>query len=102
MEIRVNHHTTRAKARSKVESLLADASAKHGHMIKELEQRWEGDKLSFGFKAAGMKVSGSMEITDRELVIHAHVPIFAKPFEPKIAHVIENEAKTHFPANPRA
>lgn len=96
MELRIPHKTTQAKARAKVESLLEDAAKKHGHMIHDLQHHWEGHTLEFDFRAAGMKVSGSLEVTAKELVVRAKVPLFAKPFEPKIAHAIEAEAKKHF------
>lgn len=96
MEVRIPHHTTAKAARSKVESILDEASQKHAHLIQELSHQWAGDTLEFDFKAAGFKVTGSLAVTPNELVIKGKVPLFAKPFESKIVHAIEKEAKKHF------
>ena len=97
MEIRVDHHTTRTAARAKLETLLDDLAAEHKHIIHDLEHHWNGDMLACNFKAAGFKVSGTLEVTDKELILKGKLPLLAIAFEPKIRHMVEAEAKKIFP-----
>jgi hypothetical protein len=98
LKITVPHHTTKAKARKKVESILKELQKKHGHMIQDLEQEWEtDDRLAAKFKAAGFHISGTLDVTDEEIVMKASLPLLAKAFSGKIAHAIEREAKDRFP-----
>jgi hypothetical protein len=102
MKIQIPHHTTRLKARKKVNDLLTDVAEEHAHMVKDLQQSWDGDVLSFQFKAAGFKASGTLEVTDKELLVEGHLPLLARAFEPKIAHAIEKEAGKHFKVSKKA
>jgi Putative polyhydroxyalkanoic acid system protein (PHA_gran_rgn) len=97
MHIQVPHHTDRATARGKLESLLRGLQTRHGHMVSDLDQHWEGDELLFNFKAKGFHVKGSVEVTDTELILDGKLPLLARPFEPKMKETIEREASTHFP-----
>jgi hypothetical protein len=98
MRIQLPHHTDRAKARGKIENLLRDMQTRHGHMVSDLDQHWEGDQLLFNFKAKGFHVKGSLEVTDTDLIVDGKLPMLARPFEPKMKEVIEREARAHFPA----
>lgn len=97
MNISIPHHTTTAAARARVDEFLVDAKAKHGHMIKDLEQHWEGDVLHFAFKAQGMHVKGTVEVTQEDIVMDASLPIFAKPFEGRIKESIAKQGTELFP-----
>lgn len=97
MEIAIPHHTTKAEARKKVKSILEELQKKHGHMIHDLDQSWEtDDRLAARFKTAGFHVSGTLEVTDKQIVMRAQLPLFAMPFAGKISHAIEREARDRF------
>lgn len=65
-------------------------------MIKDLDQHWEGEQLIFSFKVQGMRVQGTVDITPTDIVMDAGIPIFAKPFEPKIKAMVEREGSELF------
>lgn len=96
MQVRFDHETTRAKARTKVEEMLDQVQKQYGHFLSDVDYSWGGDILTFAFNARGMKVKGTVEVTDTEVILEGHLPLMAKPFEPKIAKMIEGEAKNVF------
>ncbi len=97
MEIKIKHGTTAAKARGSLQKLLEETEAKLGHYLTDLKREWKDDALQFAFKASGMKVSGSMEVNDHDVIVKGKLPLLALPFEKKIRTVVETEAKKLFP-----
>lgn len=96
MKIEMPHHTTPANAKKKITNLLTKLKSKHEELISDLDQRWDGDKLVFGFKAKGMSAKGHIEITDDAVLLDGKLPLLARPFESKIKKAIETEAKSLF------
>lgn len=96
MRIAVPHHTSKTVARTKVEQRLGQLLGQFGKHADELEHEWSGDTLKFKGKARGMKVEGSVDVTDDEIVLHAKLPLMAMPFEGKIRHAVEKEADSMF------
>jgi len=98
MKISIPHHTTRQAAKKRLDELAGDLLKQFGHMATDVERRWEGDTLHFSVKAKGLKADGTMEVTDREVLIHGKLPLLAKPFESKIKTAIEEEGRKVFRA----
>ena len=96
MRIAVPHHTTKANARSRVEQKLNALLAQFGSQADDVQHDWSGDTLTFKGKAKGFVISGTVEITDAEIVIDAKLPFMAKPFEPRIKEAVKREADTMF------
>ena len=93
----VPHHTTKDEARRIVERRLDQLRAQYGSMASDLQESWNGDVLTFSAKARGFTGSGTLEITDSEVIIDGKLPLIAKPFEPRIRSTIEREAAAMFP-----
>lgn len=98
MHIVIPHHTTRTSARAKIEARLTDLLSQHGHYLTDITQHWEGDRLVFSGTAKGFKASGSVEVTDTEVILDGKLPLIARPFESRIKSTIEHEAAEMFPA----
>jgi putative polyhydroxyalkanoate system protein len=96
MHITVPHNTTRDEARRKVEERLANLEGQYGHYATDIDKNWEGDRLTFSVKARGMSGSGSLEITDTEVIVDGKLPLMARPFESRIKSTIEREAAAMF------
>jgi hypothetical protein len=96
MQIAVPHHTTKANARRVVEQKLNGLLGQFGSHAQELEHSWAGDTLSFKGKARGFSLSGTIEITDSEVIINGKLPMLALPFEPKIKEAVKREADSMF------
>ena len=93
MRMKIDHGMTREKAREKVEQELKRLETRYGNRISDFDSSWSGDRLHFSFKASGLKGSGTLEVTERELVVEGKLPLMALPFEGKIRTAIEKEAK---------
>lgn len=93
----VPHHTTKENARRIVEQRLDQLRAQYGSMASDLQESWSGDTLTFSVKARGFTGSGTLEITDSDVIVDGKLPLIAKPFEPRIRSTIEREAAAMFP-----
>jgi hypothetical protein len=96
MRVTVFHNTDRQTARRTVDARLQQLLAQYGHYLNDVDRRWEGDRLVFSGSARGFKASGSLEVTDREVIIDGKLPLIARPFEPRIKSTIEREAAAMF------
>ena len=96
MRIAVPHKTTKANARSIVDQKLTQLLSQFGDKAEETKHEWVGDTLHFKGKARGFTVSGTVEITETEVVIDGKLPLLAKPFEPRIRQTVEREAESMF------
>ncbi len=96
MRIAVPHNTTREKARKVVESRLKTLHSQYGHYANDLDHNWQGDTLHVAFKAKGMSIKGTIEVTDTDVILDGKVPLIAKPFESRIRSTVEREAEAMF------
>jgi predicted metal-dependent hydrolase len=96
MRIAVPHHMTREDARRRVDQRLGSLLGQFGHHAEEMEHEWQGDTLRFKGKAKGLKVEGTVEVTNAEVIVNAKLPFIAMPFEGRIREALEKEAGTMF------
>ena len=96
MRVIVLHNTTKEEARKKIAQRLGQLLGQYGHYLSESQTNWCGDRLDFSGKAKGFSASGSVEITETEVILDGKLPLIARPFEPRIKHTIEHEAETMF------
>jgi len=96
MKVNIPHHTTRNKARKKVDRLLVELTDSMGSIISDLDQYWEDDVLVFSFRAKGLKARGTLEVTEDEIILDGKLPLMAMPFESRIRSAIEREAHSLF------
>jgi putative polyhydroxyalkanoate system protein len=96
MRIAVPHNTSREQARAKVEQRLGSLLGQFGHQAEEMEHEWLGDTMRFKGKARGMRVEGTVEVTDAAIVIDAKLPLIAMAFEGRIRDAVQREADQMF------
>lgn len=96
MRIELPHHTNRQNARRVVEGRIGQLLSQFGDRADEVHHQWTGDTLSFKGKARGFTVEGTVEITDRDVIIDGKLPLLARPFEPRIRQAVEREAEAMF------
>src|SRR5688572_20854928 len=98
MRIAIPHHTTQADARVRVDTKLAELLSQFGDEAEDMSHEWEGDTLRFRGKARGLKIEGTVEVTDREVIFESSLPFMARPFEPRIKQAVVQEAEKIFRA----
>jgi len=96
MKVTVPHNTTQEEAREKIARRLAGLLIQYGHYLTESQTTWTGHRLEFSGKAKGFTASGTLEITEIEVILDGKLPLIARPFEPKIKSAIEQEAASMF------
>ena len=96
MRISVEHKTTKDIARAKIEQKLHALLGQFGSKAEELEHEWLGDILRFRGKAKGLKVEGTVEITNAEVIIDGKLPLVAMMFESRIKDAVQKEADQMF------
>ena len=96
MRIAVEHNTTKEMARAKVEQRLGALLGQFGHQAEEMEHEWLGETLRFKGKARGMKVEGTVEVTDAAIIVDAKLPLIATMFEGRIREAVQKEADQMF------
>lgn len=96
MRIAVPHHTTKASARARVEQKLSALLAQFGGHADDVQHEWSGDTLTFKGKAKGFVISGTVEVTESEIIIDGKLPLMARPFEPRIKEAVKREADAMF------
>jgi hypothetical protein len=92
----VRHHTDKETAKAKITERLAVLMVQYGHYLGESSHSWEGDRLTFSGAARGFKASGTIDVTDSEVIIDGKLPLIARPFEPRVKHTVQQEAETMF------
>ncbi|HEX8619821.1 MAG TPA: polyhydroxyalkanoic acid system family protein [Thermoanaerobaculia bacterium] len=98
MRIAVPHNLTREDARQKLDQRLTNLLSQFGHQAEEMEHEWIGDKLRFKGKAKGLKVEGTVEVTDAAMIVDAKLPLIAMAFEGRIREAVQKEAAAMFRA----
>jgi putative polyhydroxyalkanoate system protein len=98
MRIAVPHNMTREQARKRVDQRLQSLLGQFGHHAEDMKHDWTGDTLHFKGKAKGMKVEGTVEITDAAMIVDAKLPLIAMAFEGRIREAVQKEADQMFRA----
>ena len=96
MRIAVPHNTSKEQARAKLELRLGALLAQFGHQAEDMEHEWLGDMMRFKGKARGLKVEGTVEVTDAAVIIDAKLPLIAMAFEGRIREAVQREADQMF------
>ncbi len=96
MRIAVPHNTTKENARQKVEQRLGQLLSQFGGHAEDIAHEWIGDTLQFKGKARGLALKGTAEVTDREIIIDAKLPLIATMFEGRIREAVQREADSMF------
>lgn len=82
--VTVPHDLSEEEARQRLDHLLDAVRDKFQDQVSDLEQSWQDDKLHFGFKTYGIKLSGVASVTDNDLTVDGELPFSAMMFKGKI------------------
>lgn len=93
MHVIINHSFTKNEAVTRVKQALAGARSQAAQHVQGLEENWEADTLNFAFNLQGKKITGSLEVRDKEFELNAKLPLLWRMFEGKIEKMISEQAK---------
>lgn len=89
--VEIPHTLSAEEAKSRLERFAQMLADQHGERVSELDQTWNGNSLSFGFKTFGIKVSGAIAAEDHRLVVSGDLPFSAMIFKGKIESEIRHQ-----------
>jgi acid stress-induced BolA-like protein IbaG/YrbA len=93
MHLNIPHTFSKDDAISRVKTMLVQAKSQFSDKLTIEEERWEGDTLHFAFNAQGQQIAGKAEVTDKEFVIDAKLPLMMRLFEGKLERMIQEQTK---------
>src|SRR5258707_7665426 len=77
--VSVPHHLDKEEAKRRVSGLLPGLRTEFAGMLSDLQERWEGDVLHFGFKARGLSITGSATVQPSAVALGYSLPLLAPP-----------------------
>ena len=93
MSLRIPHQLDRAEARSRIEGMIDSLREQYGDKITDINESWNGDTGAFSFKAMGMSLAGTLQVTDNEVAVDGDLPWAAKPFQGTIEATIRERTE---------
>ena len=87
----VPHSLSADDAKEKLQKFVEAIQEKFKDQVSDLEQSWQDNDLSFGFKTFGIKIAGKINVSDDKLSVDGDLPISAMMFKGKIESEIRNQ-----------
>ena len=87
----IPHQLSAADAKEKLQRFVDTLETKLGDSVKDLQQSWEGDNLSFGFRTFGIQIAGTMSVQDGQVTVDGELPFSAMMFKGKIESEIRQQ-----------
>jgi hypothetical protein len=91
LNMATTHALGREEAVRRLKEKFDHVRATYGNKVGDLREEWKGNTLEFGFKATGMKVSGTVTVEDAEVRLDAQLPFAAIVFKGMIERQIRAE-----------
>lgn len=82
----------RAVAKIKTE-LVKNRPAINQHITIN-EEKWDGSTLTFAVELQGKKITGTLEITDKDFVLDAKLPLMWRLFEKRIEAEVAKQVES--------
>jgi Putative polyhydroxyalkanoic acid system protein (PHA_gran_rgn) len=94
MHIVVPHKATRVVAIAKIKEALKQGKSQMGDMAKIDKEEWQEEVLHFAVTLQGKQITGTLNVTDTDMVIDAKLPLLWRIFEGKIERMIAEQVKS--------
>jgi hypothetical protein len=88
LTITIPHRLTQDEARMRLQNGIADLKTKHAAHLGNMQEQWDGNRMTFALKAAGQSVSGRLEVLPEAVKLEVDLPwlvaVFAEKFRPRV------------------
>ena len=88
INLEIPHSLSAEEARTRLERFTETLPQ---DQVTDLEQSWNDDTLSFGFKTFGIKIAGDLTAADQKLLVSVDLPFSAMMFKGKIESGIKKQ-----------
>lgn len=84
MSLTVPHRLSQADAAQRMRSFIQRMREKHPDKVRDLEESWNGDSLSFAFSTFGFKIRGTLHVQPQHVQVDAELPLAAMMFRGRL------------------
>ena len=88
LTINIPHRLTQDEARTRLQNGIAELKTKHAAQLANVQETWDGNRMTFSLKAAGQNVSGRLEVLADAVRLDVDLPwlvaVFAEKFRPRV------------------
>jgi hypothetical protein len=90
-QVAIPHGLNSQDATDRLERFVDSLRADHKDRVSDLEQRWENNRLHFGFKSYGLPIKGTVTVSNKLLQVDGDLPFSAIMFKGKIEASIREQ-----------
>lgn len=90
-KVTVSHSIGQAEAMTRLQGFAAGLRERYKDMIKDLDEKIEGNKGIFSFKTMGLKVAGTLLVEEQNVTVNLDLPFAAMMFKGKIEAEIREQ-----------
>lgn len=91
LSITVPHALGADEAVARLKSLFEKIKERHADKVSNLEESWDGNRLSYGFSTYGFNIKGDLNIEPDAVVVNGSLPFAAMMFKGKIEQAVREE-----------
>ncbi|REK12976.1 MAG: hypothetical protein DWQ37_10135 [Planctomycetota bacterium] len=91
LSITVPHSLTADQATERLKALFEKLKAEHQDKMSNLEEKWDGNHLEYGFSTFGFNIKGDMNVEPNEVKVNGSLPFAAMMFKGKIEESVRQE-----------
>ena len=89
----IDHQLEQATAQLRLQNFIDQITTQYADSISSMEGTWNENCLNFELVTMGMKVTGSLEITDDAVTIQGSMPLAMSMFRGRMEKTLEQELR---------
>lgn len=93
MEVKVPHNQGKEIAFSKAQKMMKQLEAEYGDKVQNLQEVWSGNSGKYSCTFNGLKLEGTIEVHDNDVVVKGSLPFFALPFKGVVEEAIRTNVE---------
>lgn len=87
----VPHSYPPEQVADKLKSFSDKVKEKFQGTVKDVEQSWSGNQMTFQFTTLGMQIGGVLDVREKEVAVEGDLPFAASMFKGKIEGAIKEQ-----------
>ena len=91
INISVPHELGQETALERIQGVADQVREKYKGQVKNMEESWEGNQLTFSFRTFGVNIKGVLDVLESEVKLNSDLPFAAMMFKGKIEESVREE-----------
>jgi len=84
MSLTVPHSLSQEVAAQRMRTFIQRMREKHPDRVRDLEESWNGDSLTFAFSTFGFKIRGTLAVQPHQVQVDTELPLAAMMFRGRL------------------